>query len=128
MQNYWLSEFDIEDKNHMGGPDMVDPEDDMPEDDGEEDAPKGDLNDRQHALYKLYEMTVEEYGMFDKTSRANGSHYTPADANPFKEEGLICSNCSFFQGKNACELVTGKIQPEGICKLWIIPEELIKKK
>jgi dsRNA-specific ribonuclease len=45
---------------------------------------------------------------------------------PFKEEGLMCSNCVFYIGGGACEIVKGKIEPEAICKLWIIPQELIK--
>jgi hypothetical protein len=131
MQNYWLSEF--EEKTRQ--PDMEDspdPQDDMPEDDEDSEEPegndvKGNLNKRQQALYDYYEKTVEEFGMFRLDSKANGAHYAPAEENPFKEKGLICANCVFFIGGGGCEIVAGRIEPEAICKLWIIPEELINE-
>ena len=124
MQNYWLSEFE-----EKTGPDMVDPEDDTDnadsEDPGANDV-KGNLTNRQQTMYENYENTVEEFGMFKQDSKADGAHYAPADSNPFKEEGLMCANCVFYIGGGACEIVKGIIEPEAICKLWIIPQELIK--
>ncbi len=73
-------------------------------------------------------MTVEgeEYGIFDQSSKANGAHYAPAAKNPFIGEGMVCGNCVFFIGGGKCEIVSGNIEPNAICKLWIIPEQLIK--
>lgn len=82
------------------------------------------LNARQNALYIAYEAIVEEFDMFDKGSGADGAHYV--DASPFAEEGLVCANCIFYEGGQGCEIVEGQIAPNGICKLWIIKEELIK--
>lgn len=118
MQNYWLSEYS---KNE-------EPEDESPEQDPEGHDVKGNLSDRQQMMYEHYEHVVEEFGMFKTDSKADGAHYAPAKANPFKEEGLICANCVFYIGGGACEIVRGTIESEAICKLWIIPEELIKKK
>lgn len=121
MPNYWLSEFE-----EKKGPDMEpveDPEDEVSDD--SEDGADSNLTNRQQSLYKLYEMTVEEFGMFNKSSGPDGAHYAPAAANPFKKEGLVCSNCAFYEN-GSCELVAGKIEPEAICKLWIIPKDLIK--
>lgn len=81
------------------------------------------LNARQNALYIAYEAIVEEFDMFDKGTGADGAHYV--DASPFAEEGLICSNCVFYEGGQGCEIVEGQISPNGICKLWIIKEDLI---
>jgi hypothetical protein len=113
MQNYWLSEYS---KNEE------------PEEEPEGHDVKGNLSDRQQMMYENYESVVEEFGMFKPDSKADGAHYAPASANPFKEEGLICANCVFYIGGGACEIVKGTIESEAICKLWIIPEELIKKK
>lgn len=124
VNNYWLSEF----LNKEAGPDPEDdmPEDEMPEDDSEDQPePKDNLNQRQTMQYEYYESLVEEFGMFDQTSKANGAHYAPAAKNPFIKEGLICGNCVFFLGGQGCELVKGTIEPNAICKLWIIPENLI---
>jgi hypothetical protein len=118
MTNYWLSEYE--------NGDYEEPEDGEPEDDEEEDSgPKSKLNIRQRLLYEHYEHVVEMFGQFDQSSQGNGAHYAPAAKNPFIKQGMICSNCVFFLGGQACELVKGTIEPSAICKLWIIPEDLI---
>jgi hypothetical protein len=117
MQNYWLSEYSKSEE----------PEEDGPEQDPEANDVKGNLTDRQQEMYEDYEEIVEKFGLFKQDSKADGAHYAPASANPFKEEGLVCSNCVFYIGGGACEIVSGRIEPDAICKLWIIPENLIKK-
>lgn len=98
-----------------------------------------DLNDptmdevtpRQESLVEEYVSNAEEYGPFDTSTGANGAHYAPADANPFKAEGLICANCELYQPISDTEgrcaivegpLTDGHIEPDAICKLWVIPE------
>lgn len=130
MQNYWLSDVNYQKslvKNINEAAKKAAPEDDEPEDDPEDTDPKSNLTERQQMMYENYESVVEMHGMFDQSSKANGSHYAPGELNPFKEEGLICGHCVFFEGGGGCEIVSGKIDPNGICKLWIIPQELIKK-
>lgn len=90
-----------------------------------EENPAHPLNDRQRLQVEEYKQIVDTFGQFDQSSGANGAHYAPADANPFKEQGLMCSSCVFFEGGNGCELVAGDIQPEAVCKLWVIPDNLI---
>jgi hypothetical protein len=120
MNNYWLSEYNSPDGEEM-------PEDEMPEEEPEDmDDPEEKLNPRQKLMYDQYEQLVEMFGKFDQTSKANGAHYAPAKANPFIKQGMICSNCVFFMGGQGCEIVAGKIEPNAVCKLWIIPEDLIK--
>jgi hypothetical protein len=123
MSNYWLSEYSNGDDEEM-------PEDEMPEEEPEDeedpDDPEEKLNPRQKFMYDQYEQLVEMFGKFDQTSKANGAHYAPAKVNPFIKQGMICSNCVFFMGGQGCEIVAGKIEPNAVCKLWIIPEDLIK--
>lgn len=85
------------------------------------------LNERQQDLAESYFEAVLEYGMFDQSSKANGAHYAPAAVNPFKATGMMCMNCVFFNDVNGkqCMIVMGDIEPEAICKMWIIPEEKI---
>ena len=45
--------------------------------------------------------------------------------NPFVAEGLACASCAFYDGARACEVVSGDIAPDALCKLWIIPSDLI---
>lgn len=80
-------------------------------------------NDRQLLQYNLTEAIVDSYGQFDQSSMADGAHYAPV--NPFMAQGIKCSNCFFFVGPRGCEVVSGDIDPDAVCKLWIIPNELI---
>ena len=82
------------------------------------------LNERQLAMYDTYESIVEMYGVFDKGIGANGAHYMGAESNPFKAEGMACTNCVFYLA-NRCEIVEGDIEADALCKLWIIPESAL---
>jgi len=81
------------------------------------------LSARQGALYAGIEAIAEEFGAFDQTISADGAHYIPA--NPFAGSGIKCANCSLYAGGRSCEVVSGDIDPEAICKLWIIRQDLI---
>lgn len=81
------------------------------------------LNPRQQAQAEATAELALEFGMFDQSTGANGAHYAPADKNPFVAEGLACSNCIFFDEiTSRCQVVAGEIEPDAVCKLWIIPE------
>lgn len=123
MENYWLSEYKSSDDEEK---DEETPEEE-PEDEEDPDDPESKLSPRQKMMYDKYEELVEEFGKFNQTALADGAHYAPASKNPFVKEGLVCSNCVYFMGGQACEIVAGKVEPNGICKLWIIPDNLIKK-
>jgi hypothetical protein len=133
MTNYWLSNIDYQinkikfiNESSKSNDDYDDDDDnESPED---QDDPSSNLTPRQKMLYDKYEEVVEEYGKFNKSAKADGAHYAPAAANPFKEEGMICGNCVYFMGGGGCEIVSGTIESDAICKLWIIPENLIKVK
>jgi hypothetical protein len=80
---------------------------------------------RQKLQYDLTEAIANTFGQFDQSTTSEGAHYAPAEKNPFVNQGLKCSNCYFFEGPLNCEVVSGTIDPNGVCKLWIIPNELI---
>lgn len=84
------------------------------------------LNDRQQSQAEELADIALEYGKFDQSAGADGAHYAPAAANPFKASGIICKNCVFYdEAGMGCQIVTGEIGPEDICKLWVIPESKI---
>jgi len=87
--------------------------------------PEEDLNERQSALYTALEDIVSKYGAFDESSYANGAHYMSAEENPFNDKGMNCANCVFFEGGGGCEILNIQVEPEALCKFWIIPENLI---
>lgn len=131
MKNVWLSSIDYQISKvktiHEAAINSYkngDDDEEMPKD---EEEPEDKLTDRQKKLYEAYEKITEEYGKFNQSAKANGAHYAPASKNPFKDAGMVCGNCVYFIGGGACEIVSGKIEPMAICKLWIIPEELIKE-
>lgn len=82
------------------------------------------LSPRQQELVEELLSITDEYGKFGLGVDSEGSHYTPAENNPFKAEGLICANCAFFaKDSNSCSIVVGSIEPEAICKFWVIENE-----
>lgn len=81
------------------------------------------LTPRQFAMYDLYEKLAENFGLWNQGIGADGAHYVAA--SPFADSGMVCSNCVFYEGGKACEIVEGQIEPNGICKLWVIRESLL---
>lgn len=78
---------------------------------------------RQAAQYAYDEKLVETFGKYDQGVGPDGAHYVAV--SPFADEGLVCSNCAFYEGPRGCEVVDGDIDPNGICKRWIIPAALV---
>ena len=76
---------------------------------------------RQKAMYHAVEGVAELFGKFDQGTGPDGAHYVAE--SPF--DGMVCSSCVFYEGARGCEVVDGDIAPEGVCKLWIIPEALM---
>lgn len=106
---------------------MPEPSDAMPSEpmpEQEAESPGVPLSERQTAIYSALEMVVENFGKFDKTDGPNGSHYVAK--NPFAARGIVCQNCPFFIGGGGCEIVDGEIEPQAVCKFWIIPEGKLK--
>jgi hypothetical protein len=78
---------------------------------------------KQWLLYDALEEIAERTGKWVKDAYGDGAHYV--EESPFQDEGLICANCAFYQGGQACEIVEGGIKPNAVCKFWIIPNVLI---
>jgi hypothetical protein len=82
------------------------------------------LSERQKEMAEHTAETALQFGMFKQDSSANGAHYFDGSKNPFKSEGIMCKNCIFYNEEAAqCIVVQGNIDPEGLCKLWVIPED-----
>lgn len=88
--------------------------------------PMEGLTERQNTMYRDYENLVAQFGTFNQSANADGAHYFGKEENPFAAQGMNCSNCVFYMGGGGCEIVEGRVQPMGLCKLWIIPESLIE--
>ena len=81
------------------------------------------LSWRQEVLYDMIEDVAEKFGLFNSGNTGSGAHYM--DANPFAGKGIKCANCVFFRGGGGCEILDRPVSPKGICKFWIIPDELL---
>jgi hypothetical protein len=82
------------------------------------------LSGRQKEMAENTAELAMQFGMFKQDSSANGAHYFDGSKNPFKAEGIKCYSCIFFnENANQCIVVEGQIDPEGLCKLWVIPED-----
>lgn len=79
---------------------------------------------RQTMQYEHDEDLVDIFGKYTRDSGPDGAHYVPV--SPFADEGLVCSSCAFYEGPRGCEIVEGEIDPNGICKRWIIPSVYVK--
>lgn len=87
-------------------------------------AVKQGLTEHSELLIESYNAIVSELGKF--TQGLDGAHYIPAEQNGFSASGLACRNCVFWNMTNGgCGIVDGIIEPGAICKLWVIPAELI---
>ena len=87
--------------------------------DHEHEDSLGDLTLRSAALSEAHDLIVDALGCF----HPDDAHYM--DRSPFVDEGLACLNCvAYCPEVGGCYWVEGSIAPEGICKLWVIPERL----
>ena len=69
---------------------------------------------------------VAECGQFDQSWGPDGAYYVEGTDNPWAERGLNCANCVSYEGPRACEWVAGTIDPNGLCKLSLIPADLVR--
>jgi hypothetical protein len=81
------------------------------------------LTPHQLAQMESESEIVDLFGQYDQGSGPDGAHYVAV--SPFVTDGLVCSSCAYYEGPRACELVAGDIDPNGICKKWVIPGALV---
>jgi hypothetical protein len=78
------------------------------------------LSPANFALYEAIEQIAIENGPWPQEG-PDGAHYMTE--NPFAERGMKCQNCVFWNEGGVCDVVDGQIDPNAVCKLWVIPEE-----
>lgn len=80
---------------------------------------------RQRMISAALIEVVHEEGKFDWGLGANGAHYVELD-NPFLAQNIRCEECVFYDDNYGCAIVKGVINPNAVCKFWIIPESEIQ--
>jgi hypothetical protein len=71
---------------------------------------------------------TEKYGKFDQDGDGVWAGYTSAVENEVKDIGVKCSNCVFFQGPNACSIISLEVEADGKCRFAVIPEGVVSVK
>ena len=114
-------EFEVDEAVMQPGEDAEEP---MDTEDVEE---SGLWTARQLDLYEQIEGNVERFGKFNTGVGPDGMHYVGGENNPVKAQGMMCANCIFFEGGGICEIATEAVEPEAVCKFWIVPESLVQE-
>ncbi len=90
---------------------------------GSEEPSAGVLSTNNYDLYEAIKNNAAENGPWPQDG-ADGSHYFKRSM--FGDQGVKCANCVFWNPEGTCDVVEGQIDAEGVCKLWIIPEERLE--
>ena len=85
-----------------------------------------ELSPRQLEQANAYWEITEEQGKWGRGAKSEGAHYFDGADNPFMDDGMMCENCVFWLPGGQCQIVRGSIDAEGLCKLWIIPDQLLE--
>lgn len=70
---------------------------------------------------------VQQYGPFDRGDSGVWVGYRDSQNNMDASIGVKCANCSFYKQDGGCELLSFKVEPNAICRLAAIPDELVTK-
>jgi len=71
---------------------------------------------------------VEKHGKFNEDATGVWAGYTPADKNTDAGIGVICANCVFYQGGADCAIISLPVEPNGKCRLAILPDGVVTAK
>jgi HK97 family phage portal protein len=89
---------------------------------GEDSAKRAEVREllpQDEKLEEAHTEIAEEEGKWTKES----AHYI--EKNPFSARGIKCHNCTHYVEEGGCKIVSGSIDGDAICKLWVIPPEKI---
>ena len=82
------------------------------------------LDDSEKAFHDALVSVANKYGKFSNDTPIYAG-YEPAVENENILKGIVCGNCSFWQGDGVCQIVAGEIEYNGYCRLAAIPSQLV---
>ncbi len=80
------------------------------------------LTPDEKALHDALVSIAEQYGKFDEDGSGIWAGYESAEENEEKVIGVKCSNCALYMGGNVCEIIAFDVEPDGKCRLAVIPD------
>lgn len=101
----------------------------MPPDDQEEEGHEHMMLDRLDAEERMFANALlaitQKYGKFNADDEGVWVGYEEAEDNEDAEIGVKCSNCVFAHSENVCMIIEQKIEPNGKCRLAVIPKGIV---
>jgi len=82
---------------------------------------------RQDLLIRSLLAITAKLGQFTRDAGSEGAGYVPASANYGAKVGFKCENCAFFRAPKACTIMKGTVERDGVCRLYVIQQERLKK-
>lgn len=82
---------------------------------------------RQDLMIRAYLAIVAKLGPFSRDAGSEGAGYVDASLNTGAQLGFKCENCAFFRGPKACSIMKGPVDRSGVCRLYVIQQERLKK-
>lgn len=83
------------------------------------------LDDAERDFADALLAIAEKYGPLDDESDTPTGPwvgYVGPEQNDTAEIGVKCGNCALIASENACAIIEGEINPEGKCRLAVIPD------
>jgi len=96
------------------------------------------LGERERLTAIFFGRIAKRFGLWHGGAKHNGAHYVPL--SPWLVQGIGCGHCLFFlpamkgaapslasaQPGRCRILAEPSISPQGVCKLWVIPDARLK--
>lgn len=101
----------------------------MPPDDQEEEGHEHMMLERLDPEERMFANALlaitQKYGKFNADDEGVWVGYEEADDNEDAEIGVKCSNCVFAHSEKVCMIIEQEIEPNGKCRLAVIPKGLV---
>lgn len=82
---------------------------------------------RQDLLIRSLLAITAKMGPFARDAGSEGAGYVDASLNTGAPKGFKCENCAFFRAPKACAIVRGNIERGGVCRLYVIQQERLRR-
>jgi hypothetical protein len=82
---------------------------------------------RQDLMIRAYLAIAAKVGLWAKDAGSEGAGYVESSLNTGAPAGFKCENCAFFRGPKACTIVKGIVDRSGVCRLYVIQQDKLKK-
>jgi hypothetical protein len=102
----------------------------LPPDDQEEEGHEHMMLDRLDAEERMFANALlaitQKYGKFNADDEGVWVGFETGEDNEDAEIGVKCSNCVFAHSEKVCMIIEQEIEPNGKCRLAVIPKGLVQ--